>query len=202
MGWCRRGRLLGGSTVGITWRDKENRWHWPGCSECSLVFCCIVQTESGLSSGTDKFQLESKQQDDLTFKWTNQLSLQVYIAVESAGKKFKQWEASPNLEELCDMWTDDVNRAGKLPDYWTVNREDLGTRLTCFGSDYKTAEYFTRFTSEELSELLAKNIARTARRQLDGQHLLFGEYLQNWTTLYLLNLPINIQLNIHYRRWT
>ena len=23
----------------------------------------------------------------------------------------------------------------KLPDYWTVNREDLGTRLSCFGCD-------------------------------------------------------------------
>ena len=59
MGWCRRGRFLGGSTVGVTWRDKENNWHWLGCRECSLVFCCIVQTESGLlfykCSGTDKF---------------------------------------------------------------------------------------------------------------------------------------------------
>ena len=57
------------------------------------------------------------------------------------------------------MGTNDVNRAAKLPDYWTVNREDLGTRLTCFGSEYKTAEYFTRFMSEELGELLTKNIA-------------------------------------------
>ena len=28
-------------------------------------------------------------------------------------------------------------------------------------------------------ETTAKNIARTARIQLDGRHLLFGEYLQN-----------------------
>ena len=27
-------------------------------------------------------------------------------------------------------------------------------------------------------ELLSKNMARTARRQLDGRNLLFGEYLQ------------------------
>ena len=54
------------------------------------------------------------------------------------------------------MGTNDVNRAAKLPDYCTVNREDLGTRLTCFGSEYKTVEYFTRLTSEELGELLAK----------------------------------------------
>ena len=31
---------------------------------------------------------------------------------------------------------------------------------------------------EEIGELLAKNIARTARRQFDGRHVLFGEYLQ------------------------
>ena len=45
-----------------------------------------------------------------------------------------------------------------------VNREDLGTRLSCFGSDYK----------------------------IDGRHLLFGEYSQTWATLYLLILPINM----------
>ena len=49
-------------------------------------------------------------------------------------------------------------------------------------------------SQEEVSKLLAKNIERTARRQLDGGHLLFGEYLQNWTTLYLLNLL----KNVHY----
>ena len=39
---------------------------------------------------------------------------------------------------------------------------------------------------------MAKNMARTARSQLEGQHLLFGEYsLRSRTTL-----------NVHYRRWT
>ena len=35
---------------------------------------------------------------------------------------------------------------------------------------------------------MAKNIAKTARRQLGGRHLLFGEYLRSWTNL-----------NVHYR---
>ena len=30
---------------------------------------------------------------------------------------------------------------------------------------------------------MAKNIAKTARRQLGGRHLLFGEYLRSWTNL-------------------
>ena len=37
--------------------------------------------------------------------------------------------------------------------------------------------------TRETGELLAKNIAKTSRRQLDGRHLLFGEYLQNGKTL-------------------
>ena len=30
---------------------------------------------------------------------------------------------------------------------------------------------------------MAKNIAKTARRQLEGRHLLFREYLRSWTNL-------------------
>ena len=41
----------------------------------------------------------------------------------------------------------------------------------------------------ELGEILAKNMAKTATRQLGGRHLLFGEYLRSWTNL-----------NVHYRR--
>ena len=47
------------------------------------------------------------------------------------------------------MWTDDVNRAAKWPDYLTVNLEDLGTRLSCFDSEYRMAEHFTRFTTKK-----------------------------------------------------
>ena len=35
----------------------------------------------------------------------------------------------------------------------------------------------------ELGEIMAKNIAKTARRQLGGRRLLFGEYLWSWTNL-------------------
>ena len=37
---------------------------------------------------------------------------------------------------------------------------------------------FHSFHEEEIYKVLVKNIARTMRRQLDGQHLLFGEYVQ------------------------
>ena len=60
----------------------------------------------------------------------------------------------------------------------------------------KSGGHFTRFKSKklqlELGEIIAKNRKKkkkTARRQLGGRHLLFGEYLRAWTNL-----------NVHYRR--
>ena len=38
-------------------------------------------------------------------------------------------------------------------------------------------------------------MARTARRQLEGRHLLFGEYLRSFTTL---NVQIEDKLNIYF----
>ena len=34
---------------------------------------------------------------------------------------------------------------------------------------------------QELGKIIAKNMAKTARRQLGRRHLLFGEYLRSWT---------------------
>ena len=45
-----------------------------------------------------------------------------------------------------------------------VNREDLGTRLSCFGSEYKMEQHFHLFHEEEIGQLLAKNIASNRRR--------------------------------------
>ena len=39
-------------------------------------------------------------------------------------------------------------------------------------------EYKMAFDKEKIGELLAKNVERTVRSQLDGWHLLCGEYLQ------------------------
>ena len=50
---------------------------------------------------------------------------------------------------------------------------------------------FHSFQEYQLGEKIAKNMVRTARRQLEGRHLLSGEYLRSWTNL-----------NVHYRRWT
>ena len=55
-----------------------------------------------------------------------------------------------------------------------ANREDLGTRLSCsriVTTKWRNISLVSR-GSEEVGELLATNLARTARRQLDGRHLL------------------------------
>ena len=49
--------------------------------------------------------------------------------------------------------------------------------------------YYMKIRSFELGETIAKNMARTARRQLGGRHLLFGE-------------QIITTLNVSYRRRT
>ena len=67
-----------------------------------------------------------------------------------------------------------------------------GDELSCFGCEKKKADIslFSRVrTPVKLGEIIAKNIAKTARRQLRGRYLLFGEYLRSWTNL-----------NVHYRR--
>ena len=51
-------------------------------------------------------------------------------------------------------------------------------RLSRFGSKNKNSGTFPSFDQHEIGKLLAKNIARTARTRLEGQHLIFEEYLQ------------------------
>ena len=45
-----------------------------------------------------------------------------------------------------------------------------------------------------MAELLPKNTARTAKIHVDEWQLLFEEYLQDETSLYILNLPRNRQI--------
>ena len=94
-------------------------------------------------------------------------------------------------------WTDDVKRAAKLQITEPLTEKTWGRGCVIL-VEIPTSGTFHSVHQEEMGELSAKHIARTARRQLEGRHLLFGEYLRSWTTLYLLNLPINV----HYRRWT
>ena len=69
---------------------------------------------------------------------------------------------STKFRRILRYWTDDVNRATKLTDYWTVNQEDLGTSLSCFRCEYIKGGTFYSFHGE----LLSKNMARAKRRQL------------------------------------
>ena len=61
----------------------------------------------------------------------------------------------------------------------TVQRKKQLTEKTWGLVALVNSETFHSIHRKEIGELLAKNMARTARRQLDGRHLLFGQYLQN-----------------------
>ena len=52
-----------------------------------------------------------------------------------------------------------------------------GTRLRCFGGAVRYGGTSHTFRAEETVELLPENVPRKARIQIDGRHLLFGEYL-------------------------
>jgi len=98
------------------------------------------------------------------------------------------------FERILPYWTDDVKSAAKLPITESLTEKTWRRRwVVMVASENKNGGTFHSFHQQkEIGELLAKNIARTARRQLEGRHLLFGEYLRNWTTLYPLNLPIKV----------
>ena len=93
---------------------------------------------------------------------------------------------------ILSYWTDDVKSAAKLQIIESLTEKTWGQVWVVFKvSNGEVAERFPCFTAN----ILSKNMARTARRQLDGRHLLFGVYLQTWSALYLLNFPITM----HYR---
>ena len=77
----------------------------------------------------------------------------------------------------------------------TVNREDLGMKLSCLGREKKNGRTFGGTFYSFHDELLSKNIAR---RQLDGQHLLFliWSIFADLNNLYLLNRHHRGELNI------
>ena len=74
-----------------------------------------------------------------------------------------------------------------------LTEKTLGWDWVVFVVKTKMAETLrvlrVRTTAGTIGEIMVKNIAKTTRRQLAGQHLLFGEYLRSWTNV-----------NVHYRR--
>ena len=74
------------------------------------------------------------------------------------------------------------------------NREALGTRLLGLSCFVKAGENGGKFHTLCEEEILPKTIARTAKIHLDEWQLLFEEYLQDETSLYILNLPRNRQM--------
>ena len=92
------------------------------------------------------------------------------------------------FERILPYRTDVVKTATKLQIIEPFNEKTWGRVWVVF----EVCKGGTLYSSH--SKLLSKNIhcKRTARRQLNRQHLLFGVYLQTWTALYLLHFPIKM----------
>ena len=73
----------------------------------------------------------------------------------------------------------DVNSIAEMREKWTVNEKTCITGLRYFGRARQNGKTFYSFLEEVKVEVMPKNIARTARIQVDGWHLLFRKYLQN-----------------------
>ena len=99
----------------------------------------------------------------------------------------------PNLEKILSYWTDDFKMMSKVqPCCRLLSTWGRGWVVLVVRTKWRNCRgIFCSFHGE----ILSKNIGRTARRQLAGQHLLFGVYLQTWADLNLLNFPIKM----HYR---
>ena len=96
---------------------------------------------------------------------------------------------------ILPYWTNDVKSAAKLQIIEPLTKKTWGRVWVVFevSNDRTLITHFT-------ANYGLINMARTARRELDRWHLIFGVYLQTWTARYLLNFPIKMyyryELNI------
>ena len=77
---------------------------------------------------------------------------------------------------ILPYWTDDVKSAAKLHIIKPLTEKNCGRVWVAFEVSIGEVSNGRTFYSSH-GELLSKNIGRTARRQLDGRHLLFGVYI-------------------------
>ena len=77
---------------------------------------------------------------------------------------------------ILPYWTDDVKSAAQLHIIKPLTEKHWGRVWVAFEVSIGEVSNGRTFYSSH-GELLSKNIGRTARRQLDGRHLLFGVYI-------------------------
>ena len=112
------------------------------------------------------------------YEYTGVCKYTIHCGIREHAKSHGQYHNQlllTKFEKKFAIWKNDVK------ENWTANREDIGTRLGCFGSKYKMAEHFTRFAMRKEARgggtQATKYIAKKSRIQLHGRHLLFGECL-------------------------
>ena len=138
---------------------------YPALSDFVIPEFCIQKNHQRdkMMSGTHPVEICKNQFSDQNIIWKN-IQFTFSDSLKSHTLFIITSYCQPNLEEfaILNCWR---QLCSKIGSYWTVNWEDLGTSLICFGSECKMAEHFTRFTANYCLK------TRTARRQLD-RHLL------------------------------
>ena len=88
--------------------------------------------------------------------YSSKIFLRIWLAKITRKIRHNQL-LSTKLGRILRYVKNDVNRAVKLPDYWTVNREDPSTRFSCFGDNFKMVEHLTRFTRKKRANYWISN---------------------------------------------
>ena len=127
------------------------------------------------------------------------MSAFVFISINMCPWRFLFWKISFNIWKnfaICELMTSIVQQNCQIIERSATETWGRGWVVVVVNTKWRNISLVSR--GRNIRAIGWTNIARTARRQLDGRHLQFGECFQNWTTLYLLNLLINM----NYRRWT
>ena len=129
------------------------------------MFTVTIATNSAVNKET---QMMHSDKEKIILLWVISslvlLFLEFVLPATVTWKNNKLWSvkeiarnSSPKLEEfaICQKYR---HWAAKLFDYWTVNQEDLVTRLSCFGSDheYKIVAHFTSVTRKKQTKCWLK----------------------------------------------
>ena len=91
-----------------------------------------------------------------------------YFSVSDWPKSHAQFIITSYCRRILwyvNWWHQSCSKIAGWLDYWMVNQEGLGTRLSCFWWWVQNSGTFQLFHGEEVGKLFTKNIARTTRRQ-------------------------------------
>ena len=108
-----------------------------------------------------------------------QASLRNYINCVHCDDQFFIFIKSycwPNMEIILSYSTDDVKSAAQVADYWTVNREILGKRVSCLDSESKMAEQSAKHSTRLTAKCCLKSY-QEQQEHTSTDDICYSEYI-------------------------